>query len=227
MQVLSPKREEAKELGVQVEKSEASLVQHEAEVAEGEAGGRSSRPSTSNLSCSARRSLVTTTLLRCSSSSIGFRAGQRYLQGNRAGRIRRISGSGARSVEHGRRSCVGDGGRSFRSAARSVYWPCGTRGDAYQVAFDGDFFDVANFIKGLDSMVKTDDGEGVMVDGRLVTITVSRSRPIRTKAFPPCRPPSRWRPTDAAQRKSDRWRVPDEPVNDYGDPAATTTGGTP
>ena len=39
-QLLSPKREEAKKLGAQVEQLEASLVQHNAEIAEGEEAKR-------------------------------------------------------------------------------------------------------------------------------------------------------------------------------------------
>ncbi len=39
----------------------------------------------------------------------------------------------------------------------------------YTLTFDGDFFQIADFIKGLDSLVKTTN-EKVAVDGRLMTI---------------------------------------------------------
>ena len=39
----------------------------------------------------------------------------------------------------------------------------------YTLTFDGDFFQVADFIKGLDSLVKTEN-EKVAVDGRLLTV---------------------------------------------------------
>jgi hypothetical protein len=39
----------------------------------------------------------------------------------------------------------------------------------YTLTFDGQFFQIADFIKGLDSMVKTQNAQ-VSVDGRLITI---------------------------------------------------------
>jgi hypothetical protein len=47
--------------------------------------------------------------------------------------------------------------------------PAGLGVMPYTLTFTGDFFELADFIKGLDSQVKT-SGEKVTVDGRLLTI---------------------------------------------------------
>lgn len=47
--------------------------------------------------------------------------------------------------------------------------PAGLGVMPYSLTFTGSFFEIADFIKGLDSLVKTDRGE-VVVDGRLLTI---------------------------------------------------------
>jgi Tfp pilus assembly protein PilO len=47
--------------------------------------------------------------------------------------------------------------------------PAGLGVMPYSLTFDGDFFEIADFIKGLDSLVKTENAN-VAVDGRLITI---------------------------------------------------------
>ena len=62
-----------------------------------------------------------------------------------------------------------DRGRRLAAAARRDDRPRRPRGDALLLTFNGNFFQIADFIKGIDSMVKSHN-EGVAVDGRLVTL---------------------------------------------------------
>ena len=75
----------------------------------------------------------------------------------------------------------------------------------YTLTFNGNFFKIADFIKGLDSLVKTTN-EKVAVNGRLVTIngfSLAAGRP----ASPPCRRPSRHHLPDPAQPGGHRRRL--------------------
>ncbi len=47
--------------------------------------------------------------------------------------------------------------------------PAGLLAMQYQLQFEGGFFDIANFIQGIDSLVETDEGK-IEADGRLMTI---------------------------------------------------------
>ena len=70
--LLSPKRDEAKKLDTKVENAGSLLAQHQAEAnAAARSRAKSSRPTTSSWSCSARPCPATTTPPRCWSSSTG------------------------------------------------------------------------------------------------------------------------------------------------------------
>jgi len=60
--------------------------------------------------------------------------------------------------------------------------PAGLGVMPYSLTFDGQFFQIANFIKGLDSLVKTQNAK-VSVDGRLITINGFSLAPAAT-GFP-------------------------------------------
>jgi hypothetical protein len=53
----------------------------------------------------------------------------------------------------------------------------------YTLTFDGEFFEIADFIKGLDALVKTTN-EKVAVDGRLITIDSFSLSPDPAGGFP-------------------------------------------
>ena len=53
----------------------------------------------------------------------------------------------------------------------------------YTLTFNGNFFQIADFIKGLDSLVKTQN-EKVAVDGRLITIDGFSLTPDEEAGFP-------------------------------------------
>ena len=53
----------------------------------------------------------------------------------------------------------------------------------YELTFSGEFFEIADFIEGLDSLVETKAGE-VVVDGRLFTINGFSLKAAQGKPFP-------------------------------------------
>ncbi len=106
--------------------------------------------------------------------------------------------------------------------------PAGLAVMPYSLTFTGDFFKIADFIKGLDSLVKTTN-EKVGVDGRLVTINgFSLSEDSEAK-FPALQanfsvttyltPPSEGTTAGASPEG------PEEALTSV--PASTTTGGAP
>ena len=97
----------------------------------------------------------------------------------------------------------------------------------YTLTFTGDFFTLANFIKGLDSLVKTEN-EKLAVDGRLITVNGFSLKPDSEKEFPALEatfsittfltPPEEGVTAGA---------TPTSPAPAEATPASTTTGGTP
>ncbi|HET8639860.1 MAG TPA: hypothetical protein VFL89_06390, partial [Solirubrobacterales bacterium] len=105
--------------------------------------------------------------------------------------------------------------------------PAGLAVMPYEITFNGNFFDVADFIGGLDSLVKTNDAK-VVVDGRLLTIDGFTLKADQEKGFPFL----------AASFELTSYLTPPEPGVTGGatteapptsaaTPAATTTGGAP
>ena len=95
----------------------------------------------------------------------------------------------------------------------------------YTLTFNGDFFQIADFIKGLDSLVKTENAK-VAVDGRLITIdgfslasdpdagfpALEATFSVTTYLTPPNRasPPARRRPARRRRPRRRRRRRPEE-----------------
>lgn len=105
--------------------------------------------------------------------------------------------------------------------------PAGLGVMPYTLTFNGDFFHIADFIKGLDSLVKTQNAR-VSVDGRLLTINGFSLAPAPEGGFPSLEatfsvttyltPPEEGVTAGA---------TPAAPAPATATPAATTTGGTP
>lgn len=97
----------------------------------------------------------------------------------------------------------------------------------YTLTFDGSFFEIADFIKGIDSLVNTKDGR-VMVDGRLMTVDGFALKGAPNKGFPDLEatfnvttyltPPSQGVTGGA---------TPTSPEEATATPAATTIGAAP
>jgi len=165
---LAPKREEVAELDQQIAQVKSSLAQHEAEVSEAEAA-RSEFPEN-------YRKLVVlgkaapgdddTASLLVQVNQIAREAKVRFanLELSEAG-----GGAGeAPPPTSGEPASATEVAASLMPLGAAV-GPAGLAVMPYTLTFTGGFFKVADFIKGLDSMVRTNQEE-VTVDGRLLTI---------------------------------------------------------
>lgn len=169
---LSPKREEVAKLDEQVERVEASLSQHQAEIVAGEDARKS-------FADEYRRLVVLgkavpgdddTASLLVQVNHIADGAGVRF--SNLA-----LSAEGSSESEAAEAPAPdGEGTPISPTEAAAATMPLGaTIGPAglavmpYTLTFDGSFFKIADFIKGLDSLVATQKEE-VAVDGRLLTV---------------------------------------------------------
>lgn len=168
-QLLSPKREEAKELGAQVEQLEASLVQHNLEIAEGE-------EAKGEFATEYQRLVVVGKAVPGDDDIASLLVQANRLADRAGGTFRDIQLSAEGSGEEvAPPPAAGSTPASPTEVAASLLplgatiGPAGLAVMPYTVTFDGNFFQIANFIKGIDSLVKTSDEE-VTVDGRLVTV---------------------------------------------------------
>lgn len=169
-QLLSPKREEAKKLGAEVEQLEASLVQHNAEIAEGEEAKK-------EFSTEYQRLVVVGKAVPGDDDIASLLVQANRLADRAGGTFRDIQLSAEAGGEEAAAPppAAGETPASPTEVAASLLPLGATIGQAglavmpYTVTFDGNFFQIANFIKGIDSLVKTSDEE-VAVDGRLVTV---------------------------------------------------------
>jgi Tfp pilus assembly protein PilO len=225
---LSPKRDEAAKLGTQVKKLETSLAQHQAEVEVAEEARK-------EFPVAYQRLVVLgkavpgddeTASLLVQLTRISEKAHVRFetLQ------LEPGSDSGSESEASARPS---NGEPVSPTEASASLLPLGaTVGSAglavmpYKLTFQGDFFKMADFIKGLDELVKTTN-EKVAVDGRLITVN-GFSLEEAEAGFPDLQatfvvttyltPPSQGLTAGAS---------PEGPEGVTSVPASTTTGGAP
>lgn len=171
MLVLGPKRDEAAKLGKEVETAEASLAQHRAEVADAEAA-RDEFPAN-------YRKLVVlgkatpgdddTASLLVQVNRIAKRSEVRFANFELSeGGGQEASGEAATSSSSGEPVSATEASAALLPLGAKI-GPAGLGVMPYTFAFNGNFFKIADFIKGLDALVKT-SGEEVTVDGRLLTI---------------------------------------------------------
>jgi len=228
---LSPKREEAKELGVQVEQLEASLAQHEAEVAEAEEARDEFAVNYQQLVVLGKAvpGDDDTASLLVQLNRIADRAGVRFND------FTLISEGGGEAPEAAAPTPESGGTPSSQVSPTEVaastlplgatIGPAGLAVMPYTLSFEGDFFEMADFIKGLDSLVKTEN-EQVSVSGRLLTISGFSLSANSNMGFPHL---------EATFGVTTYLTPPEEGVTAGASPAgpatatpvSTTTGGTP
>jgi hypothetical protein len=177
MLALAPKRDEAKKLGKDVERVESSLAQHRAEVAEG-------LKARSQFAAAYQQLVVLgkavpgdddSASLLVQLNRIGNRAGAEFNEFIlNSGAIEESAPAPPAPLE-GAESTTASAPISPTEAAAATL-PLGAKiGSAgfgvmpYTLNFNGDFFKIADFIKGLDSLVDTRTDK-IAVDGRLVTL---------------------------------------------------------
>lgn len=186
MLLLSPEREEADKLGKQVEKLEQSLSGHQAEVNEAlEARERFPRNYEELVVLGkAVPADDDTASLIVQMNRIAASAGVRFSN------LELVAGESSEeaAVAEAATGTPEEGASPTEVAASTL--PLGaTVGGAglavmpYEITFSGEFFEIANFIKGLDSLVKTKAGE-VVVNGRLFTINGFTLEAAESEPFP-------------------------------------------
>jgi len=183
MLVLSPKRDEASELDAQAKQLKTSLAQHQAEVAEGEAAKREFSTAYQHLVVVGKAvpGGDETASLLVQMSHISHRAEGKFLN-------LKLSASGG-GEEAAPTAGSEEAPASPTEVAASLLplgatvGPAGLAVMPYEVTFDGNFFQIADFIKGIDSLVDTKKSH-VSVDGRLVTINGFSLEASPGKGFP-------------------------------------------
>ncbi len=168
-QLLSPKREEATKLVAQVEQLEVSLAQHNAEIAEGEAARK-------EFSDEYQRLVVVGKAVPGDDDVASLLVQVNRLADRTGGIFRNIQLSAESGGEEAAAPPAASATPVSATEVAASLLPLGaTIGPAglavmpYTVTFDGNFVQIADFIKAIDSLVATSNEE-VRVDGRLVTV---------------------------------------------------------
>jgi Tfp pilus assembly protein PilO len=225
--LLSPKREEASKLEAQVTQLEGSLAQHEGEIATAEEARDEFPTAYQHLVVLGKAvpSEDETASLLVQVNHIASDAGVRF-------QTLSLEASESESAESPVAATGGETVSATEAAASLTalgagVGPAGLAVMPYKLAFTGDFFEIADFIKGLDSLVKTTN-EGVGVEGRLITVNGFSLAEDSEAKFPELQatfsvttyltPPSQATTAGASPVGLE------EPV---ATPASTTTGGAP
>lgn len=242
--LLSPKRQEASDLGEQVQREKSSLAGHEAEVATAEAARRSFATDYGQLVVLGKAVPADseTASLLVQLQHISERAHVRFenisleSEGGGEAAAPPVASEAAASGETGGAASPTEVAASTLPLGATI-GPAGLAVMPYTLTFSGDFFHVADFIHGLDALVKTTNSR-VAVDGRLITIdefsltpggegelaeagSAGSTDPQLTASFSVTTyltPPEQGVTAGA---------TPSEPATTVGTPASTTTGGTP
>lgn len=227
---LSPKRDEASKLDAQVKQLEGSLSQHEAEIAASEEARRQFPTDYEHLVVLGKAvpsdDEIPSLLVQL--NHIAGKAGVRFQTLTlEASSSESESEASSLSTASGEPVSATEAAASLQPLGASV-GPAGLAVMPFQLVFTGNFFKVADFIEGLDALVKTTN-EKVGVDGRLITINGFSLGEDSEAKFPALRasfsvttyltPPSQGTAAGASPEG------PAESVTSV--PASTTTGGAP
>jgi Tfp pilus assembly protein PilO len=237
MLLLAPKRDEANKLEKQVAKLEASLAQHQAEV-DAALEARKGFPGDYQQLVVLGKAVPSdddTASLLVQLTRISERAGVRFQTfaldsegggGEAPAPVPATTEEGGGTGETASLVSPTEVAASTLPLGASI-GPAGLAVMPYTLTFTGDFFTLANFIKGLDSLVKTEN-EKLAVDGRLITVNGFSLAPDPEATFPALEatfsittfltPPEEGETAGA---------TPTSPAPAEATPASTTTGGTP
>lgn len=228
--LLSPKREEADKLGAEVTKLQSSLAQHRQE-ADAAAEARRDFPVNYQQLVVLGKAVPgddDTASLLVQVNGIAESTGVKFTNLQLAASS---SGEEAAPVTPAVGSSVTPASPTEVAASLlplgATVGPAGLAVMPYTLTFDGDFFEIADFIKGIDSLVKTTNGQ-VSVDGRLITLDGFSLAASPNGGFPSLEakfavttyltPPTQGVTAGA---------TPEAPVAETATPVATTTGGAP
>jgi Tfp pilus assembly protein PilO len=167
--LLSPKREEADKLKAQAQSLEASLAQHESEAAAAESARKSFPVDYAHL-------VVLGKAVPGDSETASLLVQLNKIAAHAHVEFQSLTLSSSSGSESEAAVPSPEGGSVSPTEAAASLLPLGASiGPAglavmpYSLTFEGDFFKIANFIEGLDNLVKTTN-ENVAVDGRLITV---------------------------------------------------------
>jgi Tfp pilus assembly protein PilO len=191
--LLSPKRQEASDLGKQVEQLKSSLAVHQAEAANALAARKEFPTNYGQLVVLGKAVPADseTASLLVQVQRISERAGVRFEE------INLDSEGGEAAVapvpSEGTEAAAGTTPASTPVSPTEVaastmplgasIGPAGLAAMPYTLTFTGDFFHIADFIHGLDSLVKTTNSN-VAVDGRLITVNAFSLAGSTNEGFP-------------------------------------------
>ncbi|HSR93292.1 MAG TPA: hypothetical protein VLK56_00360 [Solirubrobacterales bacterium] len=171
---LSPKREEASKLDTQVEQVKGSLAQHQAEIVAAEEA-RTDFPAEYQHLVVLGKAVPggdETASLLVQVNHIADHAGVRFsnlaLSSEGAGETSETAEAPPPAEASGAPVSATEVAAATMPLGATI-GPAGLGVMPYTLTFGGNFFQVADFIKGLDSLVKT-KSEKVAVDGRLLTV---------------------------------------------------------
>jgi len=185
MIALSPKRDEAAKLDGEVSRLEASIALHRAEVAEGEAARKEFADDYQRLVVLGKAvpGDDDTASLLVQISHIAERTGIEFrdIQLNSTGDSEEAA-TAAAPAAGGEPISATEAAASLLPLGAAI-GPAGLAVMPYTLTFDGDFFEIADFIKEIDSLVKTGN-EDVAVDGRLVTVDAFSLTADSDEGFP-------------------------------------------
>lgn len=185
MLLLSPKREEASRLGKQADQLKISLAQHEAEAANALAAKQEFPTNYSQLVVLGKAAPADseTPSLLVQLQHISEKAGVRFESIN-------LESEGGEATASAPVESAPEGASGAPEALVSPtevaastsplgasIGPAGLSVMPYTLAFTGDFFHVADFIHGLDNLVRTTNAN-VSVDGRLITVNSFSLTPV-------------------------------------------------
>jgi Tfp pilus assembly protein PilO len=171
MLLISPKREEASKLGERVETLEASLAQHQAEAETAEAARREFPANYGQLVVLGKAvpadSETSSLLVQIQHISEGSHVRFEEIE-LAAGEGEAASAPVPEASEGAELPSPTEVAASTMPLGASI-GPAGLNVMPYTLQFSGSFFNVADFIQGLDKLVRTTNAK-VSVDGRLITV---------------------------------------------------------
>jgi Tfp pilus assembly protein PilO len=230
MLALSPKRKEASELSTQVSQARESLAQHRSEVALAEQARREFPVAYQQLVVLGKAvpgdddtpSLLVQVNRIAKGSKVRFETIKLSSEGSAE------APPPTAAVEAGVSPIPPTEVAASTLPLGATIGPAGLAVMPYELTFTGDFFHIADFIHGLDSLVKTQNAK-VNVHGRLITIDGFSLASDSESGFPMLEatftittyltPPSEEGVAGGA--------TPEAPASATATPASTTTGGTP
>jgi Tfp pilus assembly protein PilO len=187
MLLLGPKRDEASKLGAQAEKAKASLAQHQAEAAQA-VQARQQFPSEYQRLVVLGKAVPgddDTASLLVQLNAIAKKAGVSFrtltLDAEAGGAAPESPAPEAPSAEASAGTPASLASPTEVAVSTlplgATIGPAGLGVMPYTLTFQGQFFQMADFIKGLDSLVRTQNAK-VSVDGRLITINGFTLAPV-------------------------------------------------